>query len=56
MCSLRRFLLAALLTGLALGCQPKSQPVGVEELTPAEIQARKIKQGQETPEGPQLRP
>jgi hypothetical protein len=50
---LRRFLLAALLTGLAMGCQKKPQPVGVEE-TPAEHMARKIKQGQ-APEGPQLR-
>jgi hypothetical protein len=51
---LRRFLLAALLTGLVTGCQKKSQPVGVEE-TPPEHLARKIKQAQERPEGPQLR-
>jgi hypothetical protein len=53
--TLRRLLLAALLTGLVMGCQKKSQPVGVEE-TPAEHMARKIKQMKEAPEGPQLRP
>jgi hypothetical protein len=53
--SLRRLLLAVVLTGLVLGCAKKPQPVGVEE-TPAEHLARKIKQGQEEPEGPQLRP
>jgi hypothetical protein len=53
--SLRQFLLAALLTGLVLGCAKKPQPVGVEE-TPAEHLARKIKQAQDAPEGPPFRP
>jgi hypothetical protein len=56
MCSLRRFLLTALLTGLAMGCQPKSQPVGVEGETPAERLERKFKLQAEEAEGPQLRP
>jgi hypothetical protein len=55
MLSLRRFLLAALLTGLVLGCKPKFQPVGVEE-TPEKHLERKFKLGQEEPEGPQFRP
>jgi hypothetical protein len=55
MLTLRRILLAALLLGLVMGCQKKSQPVAVEE-TPEEHMAKKIKQMKEAPEGPQLRP
>jgi hypothetical protein len=50
-----RFLLAALLTGLVVGCQTKPAPVGSVD-TPAEHRAKKIKQMQEMPEGPQLHP
>jgi hypothetical protein len=49
----RRFLLAALLTGLVIGCKAKNQPVDAEE-TPEEHRAKKIKALQEEPEGPQL--
>jgi hypothetical protein len=52
MLSLRRFLLASLLLGLVVGCQPKKPPVGSGE-TPM---SKKIKMMKEQPEGPRLRP
>jgi hypothetical protein len=55
MLTLRRILLAVVLTALVIGCQPKTQPVGAEE-TPEEHRDKKIKLWQEAPEGPQLRP
>jgi hypothetical protein len=55
MLSLRRWLLAALLTVLVLGCEKKPQPVGVEE-TPEEHMARKFQMVKNRPEGPQLHP
>jgi hypothetical protein len=55
MLSLRRFLLAALLIGLVSGCQPKTKPVGSAH-TPAEHMAKKLKNMQEPPERPKLRP
>jgi hypothetical protein len=57
---LRRFVLAALLTGLVLGCQSKTTPAGPTARTPEEVakenMARKLKKAQEAPEGPKLRP
>jgi hypothetical protein len=55
MLTLRRILLAVLLTALVIGCKPKSQPVGAEG-TPAENLDKKRKLMQDQPEGPQLRP
>ena len=56
MLSHRQILLASLLTGLVMGCQPKSQP-GPSEDSGANPPARKkIKKAQEEPEGPKLRP
>jgi hypothetical protein len=55
MLTLRRILLAILLTALVIGCKPKSQPVGAEG-TPAENLDKKRKIMQEQPEGPELRP
>ena len=55
MLTLRRLLLAALLMGLMIGCKAKSQPVGAGE-TPEEHMKNKIKQQQDAPEGPKLRP
>jgi hypothetical protein len=55
MLTLRRCLLAALLMGLVVGCQSKSNPGSSEDskLTPWE---RKLQKAQEEPEGPKLRP
>jgi hypothetical protein len=55
MLTLRRIVLAVLLTALVIGCKPKRLQVGVEE-TPQEHTARKFKEALEAPEGPQLRP
>jgi hypothetical protein len=60
MLSLRRFVLAALLTGLVLGCQSKARPVSSANKTPDEVakerREQKLKMMQEAPEGPKLRP
>lgn len=64
MLSLRRVLLASLLTGLVIGCQPKSQPGRSEDATPGPSQGakpsdhmlEKIKKMQQEPQGPSLRP
>jgi hypothetical protein len=50
-----RFLLAALLAGLVVGCQPKPTPAGSAD-TPAEHRAKKPKEMQDMPEGPKLHP
>ena len=59
MLSLRRFVLAALLAGLVLGCQSKTTPAGPAGKTPEEVakenMAKKRTMLQETPEGPKLR-
>jgi len=55
MLMLRRILLAALLMTLVIGCKAKSQPVDAGE-TPEEHLINKIKQQQDAPEGPKLRP
>ena len=55
MLSLRRWLLATLLTVVVLGCGKKPQPVGVKE-TPEEHMTRKIKMMKEQPEGRHLHP
>jgi hypothetical protein len=58
--SLRRFVLAALLTGLVVGCQSKTTPAGSAGKTKEEVakerMAEKLKKAQEQPEGPKLRP
>ena len=56
MLSLRRILLASLLTGLVIGCQPKTEPGRSEDAKPSNPMSEKIKKMQEQPEGPQLRP
>ena len=56
MLSLRRILFASLLTGLVFGCKPKSEPVRPEDAKPATALEKKLKQAQEQPEGPRLRP
>jgi hypothetical protein len=53
--TLQRFLLVALLTALLVGCQPTPSPVSSVE-TSTKPWARKIKQQQDAPEGPKLRP
>jgi hypothetical protein len=53
--ALRGFLLAALLTALLVGCQPTPSPVSSVE-TSTKPWVRKIKQQQDEPEGPKLRP
>jgi hypothetical protein len=55
MLSLRRWLVAALLTVLVLGCEKKPKLEGVEE-TPEEHMIRKFKMAQDRPKGPQLDP
>ena len=54
--SLRQVLLASLLTGLVMGCQPKTEPGRSEDANPSNPIDKKIKKMQEQPEGPQLRP
>jgi hypothetical protein len=58
--SLRRFVIAALLTGLVVGCRSKTTPVSSPGKTPDEVarehMAKKLKKAQEAPEGPKFRP
>jgi hypothetical protein len=62
--SLSRVLLASLLTGLVIGCQPKAEPGPSESAKPGRSEdakpsnpiSEKIKRIQEEPQGPQLRP
>jgi hypothetical protein len=57
--SLRRFVLAALLTGIVVGCQSKTTPAGQAGKTPEEVARenldRKLKKAREEPEGPPLK-
>ena len=62
--SLRRLLLASLLTGLMIGCQPKREPVRAEDAKPGVSEdgkpsnrtLEKFKKIQQEPQGPSLRP
>jgi hypothetical protein len=53
--ALRRLLLAALLAGLVVGCQPPPSPTGSAH-TPAKHVGEKIEKLKEAPEGPKFRP
>ncbi|HEY7426669.1 MAG TPA: hypothetical protein VH682_20705 [Gemmataceae bacterium] len=55
MLTLRRFVLAALLASLVIGCKEKVQPGGPVE-TSEEHRDKKIEALRKAPEGPQLRP
>ncbi len=62
--SLRRLLLASLLTGLVIGCQPKREPGRPEDAKPGRSEdanpsnhtLEKFKKIQQEPQGPSLRP
>ena len=60
MLPLRRFLLAALLMGLVVGCQRTTNAVPSADKTAEEVakerMEKKLNQVQEEPEGPKLHP
>ena len=60
MLPLRRFLLAALLMGLVVGCQRTTKPVPSADKTAEQVAKermdKKLKDAREEPEGPKLRP
>jgi len=60
MLPLRRFLLAALLMGLVVGCQRTTKAVPSADKTADQVAKermdKKLKEVQEEPEGPKLRP